>query len=59
MDVMRPKSGFDPDDAILPNESAIIQSPPDLLSLLLPSLAIIMSYFRCRSSNKLGPDSLS
>ena len=59
MDVMEPKSGFDPDDTILPNDSAIIQAPPDLLSLLLPSLAIIMSHFRCRSYNKLGPETSS
>jgi len=30
---------------MLPDESAIIQAPPDLLSLLLPSLAIVMSLF--------------
>ena len=52
---MGPKSVFDPEDAILPDESAIIQAPSDLLSLLLPLLAIIMSHFRCRSSNRLDP----
>ena len=54
MDVMGPKSGFDPDDAILPNESAIIQAPPDFSSLLLPSLVIIISHLCCRMSNKVG-----
>ena len=56
---MGPKSGFDPEDAILLDESAIIQAPSDLLSLLLPLLAIIMSHFRCRSYNKLGPETSS
>ena len=38
-----PKSGFDPDIDVVPEESAIIQAPPDLWSLLLPSLAMMMS----------------
>ena len=45
IEVMGPKSEFDPEMIMLPEESAIIQAPPDLLSLLLPSLAIIMSLF--------------
>ena len=38
--MMGPKSGFEPEMIMFPEESAIIQAPPDLLSLLLPSLAI-------------------
>ena len=41
---MGPKSGFDPDIDVVPEESAIIQAPPDLCSLLFPSLAIIISH---------------
>ena len=43
--MMGPKSGFDPEMIMLPEESAIIQVPPDFISLLLPSLAIVMSLF--------------
>ena len=47
---------FDPDIDAVPDESTIIQAPPDLRSLLLQSLAIIISYLFCRISNRLGPD---
>ena len=57
--MMRLKSGFEPEVAILPDESAIIQAPPDLRSLLLPSLAILLSHFLCRLANKLGPNNSS
>ena len=53
--MMGPKLGFDPEIGVVPEESTIIQAPPDLRSLLLPSLAIIISHF-CRISNRLGPD---
>ena len=38
-----PKSGFDPDIDVVPEESAIIQAPPDLWSLLFSSLAMMIS----------------
>ena len=41
--MMEPKSGFDSEVEMLPEESAIIQAPPDLLSFLLPLLAIVIS----------------
>ena len=43
IEMMEPKSGFDSEVEMLPEESAIIQAPPDLLSLLLPLLAIVIS----------------
>ena len=57
--MIEPKSGFDPDVAILPDESTISQAPPDLLSLLFSSLAIMISHFRCKISNRLGPTTSS
>ena len=48
---MGPKSGFDPDIDVVPEESAIIQASPDLWSLLLPSLAMMISQLFSMSSN--------
>ena len=57
--MMGPKSGFDPEMMMFPEESAMIQAPPDLLSLLLPSLAIIMPLCVWIISRRLGPRSSS
>ena len=57
--MMGPKSGFDPDIDVVPEVSTIIQAPPDLRSLLLQSLAIIISYLFCRISNRMGPHASS
>ena len=52
---MGPKSGFEPEMMMFPEESAMIQAPPDLLSLLLPSLAMIMPPCVWIISRRLGP----
>ena len=59
IDVIGPKSGFDPEIIRVPEESAIIQAPPDLHLLLLPSLAMIKSCCIWISSNDDWPDFFS
>ena len=45
IEVISPKSGFDPEIKLLTDRSTIIQVPPNLYFILLPSLAIIISLF--------------